>query len=119
VVLATDGEVTVMKNYATLTKYGYRIPLDDGEGGVFMYVRELISCRGITFSRAHIGNKTLYEYSDEHGTGRYYFTENEQLRCFDQFVEMAVFEITGNFWKDFQEELALVVVEINLNKITP
>jgi hypothetical protein len=101
-----------MKNFGTPTRFGYSIPLDDGEGGVFMFVKPLIRCRDVTFSRVHVGGGILYEYSDEGGTGRYYFLESRQLECFDLFVEMAVFEVTGEFYKYLAEELAERVAEL-------
>jgi hypothetical protein len=102
-----------------MTRWGYVIPCDDDEFGTFMYVKELIRCRGVSFSRIHIKGKTLYEYAD-HGHGeRYYFPEARQIECFDLFYTMAVTEIVGMPLSDFEEELALSVVEINLKKITP
>jgi hypothetical protein len=109
-----------MKLYSTPTPYGYRIPADDGECGQFVFVKELMRCREITFSRVHIGSRTLYEYADteQSGISRYYFTESDQLKAFDLFYTMAIFEVAGMLLSDFEEGLVEAVADKYLNNIT-
>jgi hypothetical protein len=107
-----------VKHYGTMTRWGYAIPADDDEFGTFMFVKELIRCRGVTFSRIHVGGRTMYEYAD-HGDGeRYYFPEARQLECFDLFYTMAIFEIAGMLLSDFEEGLLEAVAEKYLKNIT-
>lgn len=107
-----------MKNYGTPTRWGYRVPCSDDQGGLFVYVKEILRCRTVSFSRCHCQGVVYYEYADSRTGEREYYSEARQGECFDLFLEMVTFEVVKEFYKYFREELEEKVAELNLKKVT-